>query len=90
MHYGLRHAPFCYPRRTQQGSPCGGCTGRRWRARQRATEHSAVRAARSQSPRGRGGGGKLTEAVRPTCLQGGWPEPRKAAKEERVFLPRTG
>ncbi|MDE9433535.1 hypothetical protein, partial [Xenorhabdus bovienii] len=29
-------------------APCGGCTGQRWRARQRATERSAVRAARSQ------------------------------------------
>ncbi len=34
----------------------GGCTGRRWRARERATERSAVRAARSQCSRVGAGG----------------------------------
>ncbi|MBD2807124.1 hypothetical protein ID855_21195, partial [Xenorhabdus sp. ZM] len=29
-------------------APSGGCTGRRWRARERATQQREVRAARSQ------------------------------------------
>ncbi|MBA0018310.1 hypothetical protein HZS38_03590 [Xenorhabdus nematophila] len=43
-----------------------------------------MRAARSQSQRGRGGGGK-TGGRRPTCRQGSWPDEGKAAKEECGF-----
>ncbi|MDC9583404.1 hypothetical protein PSI15_18030, partial [Xenorhabdus sp. PR6a] len=71
--------------RPNREAPCGGCTGRRGRARQRATERSAVRAARSKSQRGRGGGGKHG-GRRPTCLQGGWPDAGRAAKEEAGWL----
>lgn len=47
---------------TLREAPCGGCTGRRWRARERARrEATASRAQPVQ--RGRGGGGKLTEAA---------------------------
>ncbi|KMJ44107.1 hypothetical protein AB204_16075 [Xenorhabdus khoisanae] len=37
--------------------------------------------------RGRGGGGKRG-GRRPTCLQGCWPEPRTAAKDEGVLAER--
>ncbi|WP_092511662.1 hypothetical protein [Xenorhabdus mauleonii] len=42
-------------------APSGGCTGLKWQARQRATERSAVRAARSQCS----GGGKTGGAGQP-------------------------
>ncbi|WP_160300203.1 hypothetical protein, partial [Xenorhabdus griffiniae] len=48
-----------------------------------------LRAGRSKSLRGWGGGGKRG-GRRPTCLQGSLPEQRKAAKEEHGFLLRTG
>ncbi|ERT10705.1 hypothetical protein C5469_10560 [Photorhabdus cinerea] len=47
----------------------GGCTGRRWRARGRATERSAVRAARSQCS-GVGAGVINSGGRRPTGLPG--------------------
>ncbi|MBD2782893.1 hypothetical protein, partial [Xenorhabdus szentirmaii] len=39
----LHDSVFC-----SREAPCGGCTGRRWRARERATQQREVRAARSQ------------------------------------------
>ncbi|WP_045970310.1 hypothetical protein [Xenorhabdus doucetiae] len=52
-----------------------------------ATSNGAQRSASRAQPvqRGRGGGGKYG-GRRPTCLQGGWPDAGRAAKEEAGWL----
>ncbi|MCG3472410.1 hypothetical protein L7750_19165 [Xenorhabdus bovienii] len=66
-------------------APCGGCTGRRWRARQRA--RSAATASRAQPvQQGRGGGGKLTEAAgRPAYRDVGRTVARQLKKNTGFF-----
>ncbi|MDE9545290.1 hypothetical protein [Xenorhabdus bovienii] len=69
-------------------APCGGCTGRRWRARQRATERSDCEP-RADNAAGLGRGRLINGGRRPTCLQGCLPQQGKAAKAEHG-LPGTG